>query len=156
MRGTIGAPLFVDERGRALDLHDLDLRARLEHLVGHVRARRPLLAADAHAAARAGRRAAARRRARPRARRCRCEARQACAGARARAGAARRATRADAATKTTSCSQSAPRRATAATAAATAASATGPRKKRPGVKISPTASSNAAIAQASHAATIRV
>src|SRR6476646_9531098 len=50
-RPTIGAPLFVDERGRALDLHDFDLRARLERLVGHERARRPLLTADAHAAA---------------------------------------------------------------------------------------------------------
>src|SRR5207237_7141673 len=43
---------------------------------------------------------------------------------------------------------------TAATAAAsTAASATGPRKKRPGVRISPIASPTATIAQITHAAT---
>src|SRR4051812_9486533 len=51
-----------------------------------------------------------------------------------------------------SCSQNgAP--ASDATAPATAASATGPRKNSPGVRISPTASSTAAIDQAIHAAT---
>src|SRR3954447_6235262 len=42
--------LFVDERRGALDLRDLDPRAGLEHLSLHERARRPLLAADLHAA----------------------------------------------------------------------------------------------------------
>src|SRR5258705_922054 len=58
----------------------------------------------------------------------------------------------DPAANTTSCSHSgAPAR--EATAPATAASATGPRKNNPGVRISPTASSTAAIDQAIHAAT---
>src|SRR4051812_10302991 len=48
--GTIWSPSFVDERRGALDLRDLDLRTRLEGLVRHVRARRPLLAADPNAA----------------------------------------------------------------------------------------------------------
>src|SRR4051794_8263183 len=43
--------LFVDERGCALDLHDLDTCAGLEHLVLHVRPRGPFLAADPDAAA---------------------------------------------------------------------------------------------------------
>src|SRR6476661_2365858 len=48
---TTGAPSFVDERRCALDLCDFDARAGLEDLVGHVRARRPLLTAEADAAA---------------------------------------------------------------------------------------------------------
>src|SRR5579864_7234275 len=52
IKGTIRvAPLFVDERCGALNLDDLDLRARLEHLIRHVRARRPFLAADLDPAA---------------------------------------------------------------------------------------------------------
>src|SRR5205085_4357159 len=47
---TTSTPL-VDERRRALDLDDFDLGSGLEHLIGHVGARRPLLAADAHASA---------------------------------------------------------------------------------------------------------
>ena len=46
-----GVLLFVDECGRAFDLRDLDACPRLEHLVVHVRACRPFLAADAHAPA---------------------------------------------------------------------------------------------------------
>ncbi|HKB93078.1 MAG TPA: hypothetical protein VKC62_02425 [Gaiellaceae bacterium] len=46
-----GTGLLIHERCRALDLHDLDLRARLDHLVRHERARRPFLAPDAHPAA---------------------------------------------------------------------------------------------------------
>src|SRR2546425_1544194 len=42
--------LLVDERRRALDLDDFDPCARLDDLVLHVGARRPLLAADSHAA----------------------------------------------------------------------------------------------------------
>src|SRR5438067_8315039 len=42
--------LLVDERRGALDLGDFDLRPGLEHLTVHVRPRRPLLAADPHAA----------------------------------------------------------------------------------------------------------
>src|SRR3954469_15702359 len=50
---TTGAPScsFVDERRCALDLCDFDARAGLEDLVRHERARRPLLAAEADAAA---------------------------------------------------------------------------------------------------------
>src|SRR5271169_3897322 len=48
--GYMSAPSFVDERGRALDLHHFDLRAGLIHRVLRVRARRPFLAADLHAA----------------------------------------------------------------------------------------------------------
>src|SRR3954470_18207076 len=51
INATTGAPSFVDERRRALDLCDFDARARLEDLVRHERARRPLLAAEADAAA---------------------------------------------------------------------------------------------------------
>src|SRR5579864_4676861 len=52
IKGTIRvAPLFVDERCGALNLDDLDLGARLEHLIRHVRARRPFLAADLDPAA---------------------------------------------------------------------------------------------------------
>src|SRR4051812_24144871 len=48
---TTGAPSFVDERRCALDLCDFDARAGFEDLVRHERARRPLLAAEADAAA---------------------------------------------------------------------------------------------------------
>src|SRR3954454_14259744 len=48
---TAAAPSFVDERRCALDLCDFDARAGFEDLVGHERARRPLLAAEADAAA---------------------------------------------------------------------------------------------------------
>ena len=48
---TIGNLLFGDERSDALDLDDVDRAALGEHLVIEVRARAPLLAADADAAA---------------------------------------------------------------------------------------------------------
>ena len=96
--------------------------------------------------------AAARPRARPRAPQCRCASPPACAGARARAAAGRRATRASRRRRRRAAARP-PHLRAQTIAAATAASATGPRKKRPGVKISPIASSNAAIAQTSHAAT---
>src|SRR3954468_135142 len=48
---TAAAPSFVDERRCALDLCDFDAHAGFEYLVGHERARRPLLAAEADAAA---------------------------------------------------------------------------------------------------------
>src|SRR5207247_6264987 len=51
IRGTTGTLLFDDEGRCALDLDDLHLRALLEHLPVEVRARSPLLAADADAAA---------------------------------------------------------------------------------------------------------
>src|SRR3954454_15207319 len=44
-------PLFDDERRGALDLRDLDVRARLDHLIVEERARAPDLAADLDAAA---------------------------------------------------------------------------------------------------------
>src|SRR5471030_1096296 len=47
IQAIIQAPLFIDERCCARNLCDLDLHARLEHLVGHVSAGRPVLAADA-------------------------------------------------------------------------------------------------------------
>src|ERR671935_2568089 len=43
--------LLIDERSRALDLRNFDLRAGLEHLAVHVRTRGPFLAADADATA---------------------------------------------------------------------------------------------------------
>jgi hypothetical protein len=61
---------------------------------------------------------------------------------------------AEAAMKTITCTTGpAPSRAT--TNASSAASATGPRKKSPGVKISPTASARAAIAQITQPGTRR-
>src|SRR5579862_4202919 len=50
MSATIPASLLVDERRRALDLSDLNLRSGLEHLALVERARAPDLAADLHAA----------------------------------------------------------------------------------------------------------
>src|SRR5689334_19033016 len=48
---TTTSLLFVDERRRALDLRHLAPRPGLEHLIRHVRACRPLLAADPDTAA---------------------------------------------------------------------------------------------------------
>src|SRR2546421_12710488 len=50
MIGAIRSLLFVDERCRALDLHDLDPRPRLDHLGLVEGAGAPDLAADLHAA----------------------------------------------------------------------------------------------------------
>ena len=142
--------LFVDERGRALDLGHLDLRARLEDLSVH-RTRAPTTPRrrSSRGRRRASTRSSTTRRARRRARPCRCGSRPACADATARSAAARRATRSSRRTKTTSCAIDAARRARRRRRRRDAASATGPRKNSPGVKISPTASTTATSVQRS-------
>src|SRR5581483_3082307 len=49
INATNGSPSLVDQCGCTFDLDHLDARARLDHLVGHVRACRPFLAADTDA-----------------------------------------------------------------------------------------------------------
>ena len=129
---------FGDERRGAVDLHDLDASARLER--GRPRRRR----APSRSLRRSSRSRRRRRRARPPwparppARRCRCGSAAGCAGGAGRSAAARAASPSEAAMNTIQLAASPPP-ASDTMAASTAAIAIGPRKK-PIVKISPTAS----------------
>ena len=141
--------LPVDEGCGALDLHDLDLRADVERLVGHVGAGAPLLSPILTRPPRPSTRwrttAFAPSSAAAPVRIARGIVRWRRAIGRRRPTAANEPT-----PKTTICSQTAPPTA-ATTVEASAARAIGPRKKSPGVKISPTARRTATTAQTTQA-----